>query len=329
MDVLFLTHSPDAPSVKWRVHQFLPHLESCGIRATVRAIDGGLLGKLKLIKSAEGYDAVVLQKRLLNTFLLKRLRRMARKLVYEFDDAVMVKRSGDGVVPSRGRRKRFGYIVSHADGVVTTNAYLARMAAEFVEERNIHLVPNGIDAAKWETKGSYDAGSPFVIGWQGTASNLQYLKLIAEPLKQLADEGNNLVLKIVSDGTIDIPGVPLVIHPYSARTEVEDILSFDVGIAPLSDDAWTKGKQSVKILCYFAAGLPVVASAAESHNAYIEHERNGFLAADGRDWHKMIGDLIRSKSLRESVGKRARALAESRFSIASIAEGYAKILRSL
>lgn len=328
MKVCFLTHSLDTPSVKWRVTQFLPALGEEGIECTVLPLPRGYLDLWRICGSAADFDAVVLQKRLLPTVFLRRLRKKARRLIYEFDDAVTVKRSPSGaIVPSSLRQRRFRYIVSHADAVVTTNAYLAGICRDHRADNEIHILPNAIDASRWTTKSHYAAVSPIILGWQGTASNLPYLRLIEEPLRRLNSSGTPVTLKVVCDKPVELPSIPVLHQPYDAGREIEDILSFDIGVAPLPDDDWTRGKQPVKILCYLAAGLPVIASRAGAHAGLVNDGDNGLLAGSPEEWTTHLMKLISSEPLRQSLGLRARRSAETTFSSRTAGRAYAAIIR--
>lgn len=330
--LLFLTQKRDAPSTRWRILQFIPHFERAGAVCTIEEWPAGMLARLSLARKAAGYDIVVLQKRLLPKMLLNRLRRNARALVYEFDDGVTLKRTAEGAVrESPTRERRFRRTVREADAVITTNEHLARRAEQAgAPPGRVHIFPPVIDLSRWRPKeGPAGPDEGITIGWMGTAQNLAALEMLGGPLARLCRRYETLRVKVVCDTPPRLPGVRLDHKAYSAEEEVADVRAFDVGIAPLVEDPWTRGKLSTKVLAYLAAGVPVVGSDVAANRLYLREGENGFLVGTLAQWEDRLARLLEDPALRREMGARARASAERDFSLEAAVPRYLELFRGL
>lgn len=329
--VLFLTNKKDTPSTRWRILQFVPHFEKAGLECSVEEWPSGMLARLSVAGKAAGYDVVVLQKRLLPKLLVNRLRKNSKVLVFEFDDMVTLKKDDEGAVKdSPTRDRRFRRVVRLADAVVTTNEYLADVARRAAGDADrVHVLPTVIDLSRWDPRTASDASGGVTIGWMGTASNLHSMDVLKAPLARLCRRFEGLQVKIVCEEALVMEGVRLVHKPFSAAEEVGDVRSFDIAVAPLIEDPWTRGKVSTKLLAYFAAGLPVVASDVNANRLYVREGENGFLVGTLALWEERLAKLIEDPALRREVGLRARAIAERDYSIASMVPRYLSLFERL
>ncbi|HKS16500.1 MAG TPA: glycosyltransferase family 4 protein, partial [Planctomycetota bacterium] len=327
---LFLTNKEGTPSTRWRILQLIPRLRSAGLQCDVVELPGGMIGKLGAVQHASHYDVVVLQKRLLPKLLNNRLRSHSKRLVFEFDDAVFLKRSDAGVRVSDTRERRFRRTVRGADAVVTPNEYLAGVARRYVEHpERVHVLPTAIDLARWTARPPAKREGPLTIGWVGTAANSHLLEIVTAPLQKVCRRHPGLELKVICDEAPTISGFPVRTQPYSAETEVEDIRSFDIAIAPQIEDPWTRGKVSTKLLAYFAAGLPTVASDVEAHRTLVRDGVNGFLAGTLSSWEERLEKLIATPELRDAVGAEARKTVETEYSLEATVPRYVELFQSL
>lgn len=331
MKVLFLTLKRDTPSTKWRILQFVPHFEKAGVDCAVEEWPSGMLARLSTAKKAAAYDVTVLQKRLLPKLLVNRLRKHARALVFEFDDILMLKRDEEGAVKeSPTRERRFKRIVRAADAVVTTNEVLAELARRSATDpERVHVLPTVIDLARWTARSDPGTAGRATIGWMGTASNLPSMAILKVPLVRLARRYEGLEVKVVCEEPLAMDGVRLVHKKFLASEEVGDVLSFDIAVAPLVEDPWTRGKVSTKLLAYFAAGLPVVASDVNANRLYLRDGENGFLAGTLAQWEERLSKLIEDPELRRSVGAKARASVERDYSLEAAVPRYLALFERL
>lgn len=309
MRVLILSHPVDTPSVKYRILQFLPLFRKDGIEVERADIPPGLVGRWRLFRRAGEFDVVLHQKRLLPAWQLRTLRKRARALVYDFDDPMVYSREGGRVELSETRVRRFREVLAAADAVVVNHAGTEAMAREY-GGRNVHVIPTSVDLSRWKVKDSWKSGR-FTLGWVGSPSNLPNLREIAPALR-----GRRL--KLVTDEPLALEGVEVEFVPWDFATEPGHVRSFDAALAPLPDDLWSRAKMPFKILYYFAAGVPVVASRRGAVETVIRDGENGLLAGD---WEEKIA-LLEDEGLRERLGRAGRRTVEEGYTVEA---AYAKL----
>ena len=330
MKALFLTNKEGTPSTRWRVLQLIPRLRAAGLQCDVTELPGGMIGKLAAVQHAAQYDVVVLQKRLLPKLLNNRLRSHSKRLVFEFDDAVFLKRSDMGVRVSDTRERRFRRTVRDADAVVTPNEYLAGIARRYTDRpERVHVLPTAIDLARWKPRPPAKREGPLSIGWVGTAANAQLLEIVTQPLQRLCRRRPDIEVRVICDQAPPDRGYPVRHQPFAPETEVEDVRSFDIAIAPQIEDPWTRGKVSTKLLAYFAAGVPSVASDVEAHRGLVRDGANGFLAGTLSAWEERLEMLAATPDLRDALGEEARRTVESEYSLEATVPRYLELFRTL
>jgi glycosyltransferase involved in cell wall biosynthesis len=163
----------------------------------------------------------------------------------------------------------------------------------------------------------------------GTASNLHSVSILQPVLARLSRRYEGLSVKIVCETPLEMDGVALVHKPFSPAEEVEDVRSFDVAVAPLVEDPWTRGKVSTKVLAYFAAGLPVVASDVTANRIYIRDGHNGFLVGTLGQWEDRLNRLIEDPDHRSVIGAKARESVEAEYSLAAMVPRYLALFERL
>lgn len=315
MRVLAITHPPDVPSVKYRILQLLPPLAKAGVEVERVDLPDGLMARLRLFRRAAEFDAVLHQKRLIPPWQFGTLRRNAKKLFYDFDDPMVYGRKNGIVTESATRISRFRRIVRVADAVVAGNAGLVAMAEEH-GARRVEMIPTAVDLTRWIPRTEPGDGS--VVGWVGSPANLPNLREIASALQ-------GRTLRLVTDEPVDLPGVNVEFVKWEFATEPEQVRSFDVGIAPLPDDVWSRGKMPFKILYYFAAGVPVVASRCGAVESVIEHGRNGLLASSPEEWRAHLDALAKDPELRMRLGRAGRESVERGYRVEAAVEAWRRL----
>ena len=321
----------EAPSAKWRIYQFIPHFEKAGIHCTVLQWRSGMIARLAQAKQSANFDIVVLQKRLLTKIVLNRFRRFAKVLVFEFDDAGILKKGEDGYIRGApARERRFRRMIRLVDAVTTTNKVLAEQARRETDHpERIHILPSVIDLSRWQPRPVEEGGDKVTIGWMGTPSNLPSVDVLKSPLVRLCRKYENLYFKLVCDEKLEMPGVRVDHIPYQATSEIDDARSFDIAVAPLIEDAWTRGKVSTKLLAYFAAALPVVASNVNANRLYIRDGENGYLVGTLGEWEDRLTRLVEDPTLRREMGQRAREVVEREYSIDTMVPRYVELFTKL
>jgi len=334
MKILFLTASLKTPSTRFRILQNLEIWRGLGLEVTSLPLPKNNWARCKLLYTLPNYDIVVLQKRLLHrhTFLL--LRRRAKVLLYDFDDAVMFSDSNkEGNFFSERKGRRFAAVAKSADLLLAGNEYLKEQALS-AGARRVAVVPTGVDcnfftpgSASESAKKSVD--SCLNIGWIGSKANLIYLKTLAQPLNLLYKKRQDFKLTIVCDDFTDVFACPVEKISWSAANEVADIQNFSIGIMPLADDPWTKGKCAFKLLQYMACGLPAVASATAVTRKIIEPLQNGLLAVTPVAMVEKIEWLLDNRQALPELGRQARRSIIGVYDSETVASLYAEIFKQL
>jgi len=308
MRLLVLTNNPDRASFTMRVAVYLGMLRDRGIDCEVVTFPAGFGGRQRLFRHAAGFDGVFLHKKRLNWLDAASLRRCARRILYDFDDAVMY-RDREPERISRARLRSFSRTVRLADVVIAGNAYLAEHALR--HNSNAHVVPTGVDLGPYrEARPRNDDGRVRLV-WIGSKTTLKYLAGIQTILESLAGRFDNLILRTISDEHLDMASRKVERCRWSRKTEAADLMTADIGLAPLPDDPFTRGKCGFKILQYQAAGLPVVASPVGVNAQYVRDGITGFLARDPGQWIDRLSDLIANPELRMALGRAGRQEVEA------------------
>jgi glycosyltransferase involved in cell wall biosynthesis len=287
------------------------------------------LERLKIFKALQPFDVVIVQRKLLTALDLFLVRRYANRIVFDFDDAIMYRSSRHKDQGSRQRMRRFAHMMKSVDAVTAGNTYLAEQAARFIDPDRIFIVPTVVDVTEYALKDNERDNDGFVVGWIGSSATLHYLSSIAPALQKAARRIKNLKLKIVCDRFIDIEGVDVIKKPWRPQDVSHDLTSFDVGVMPISDDPWTRGKCGLKIVQYLAAGVPAIASPVGINRDLVLPGETGLWAEGLDDWEERFVQLAGDKKLRMKMGRAGRRLVEERFSLQETAPRYLEILKTV
>lgn len=309
--VLFLVSEPQGPSVRFRVLPYLPRLRALGLAAEVEPLGSSLRARLRSFAKAARFGTVVVQRALLTLPECRLLRLAAPHYVYDFDDAILFRDSSRPRFDSRQRRARFARTVGGASRVIAGNDYLAGLARRY--HGDVTVVPTAVDLSPYDP--ATDPDEEPSICWIGTAVNLMYLRPLLPELAKVRVGRRGARLKIVCDGFVEHAGLDVVRRRWNVADEARDVMSCQVGIMPLPDDPWTRGKCALKILQYFAARRPVVCSPVGSNLSVVEQGRSGYFASDAREWRARLEELLADAAQRRAFGLRGRETVESRYSV--------------
>lgn len=255
--------------------------------------------------------------------------RLGVPVVYDLDDPVFVayRSPMNGwfsllKVPSKSHS-----LFSLADHVIAINELIADYARKF--NPSVSVVPNAVDVERYRpASGDVRRGSPLRLGWVGSHSTMSNLAEIAGPLGRVQTECGAEIVTIGA-GQVALPGLRVESREWSAATEVADLQSCDVGLAPVPASPWSKWKFFYKVIQYMAIGLPVVATRTGSNHEIIDDGVNGFLVDGAEDWHRCLLALASDPQLRRRVGAAARATVVERFSTARQLPRVAEILEGV
>jgi glycosyltransferase involved in cell wall biosynthesis len=261
------------------------------------------------------------------------LRSAARRLAFDFDDAVCFRDSSRGATKSPVRMRRFRRIVRAADIVTAGNPYLAGLAVAEQDRRSgdagrgadrVVVAPTPIDAARFCPGGERAPHGAFHVGWIGSRSTRRYLSVVARPLADLVRRVPQTVIAVMADQTpSELAGLPVEFTPWSEDAEVPFLRSLDAGIMPLPDDPWTRGKCGFKLLQYMACGVASVASDVGANREILGGGASGVLCGDDDAWTDALVRLSDDAATARDLGLRGRAAVESHWSAAVLGPQFA------
>jgi len=302
MKLLILTYNLNRPSFRQRIELHLDILRNAGIDCEVCLYPRENLARWKTLKRCSDFDAVLLQKKTLNFFDSVLLRHYAHKVVFDFDDAIMYSADEpDKRCSPRKYSRPFERTIKLSDMVIAGNYYLARLAER--ASSNVEVVPTGLDISRYELDSKLQKDGKIRLVWIGSQATLKYLKQITPALERIGGRFGNVVLRIVCDSFFDLQNMEVEKRRWSLETQAADLVSSDIGLAPLEDDRFTRGKCGFKILQYAASGLPVVASPAGVNSDFVKVGSTGLLAGSTAEWVDALAELIEEPRLRKSMGE--------------------------
>jgi glycosyltransferase involved in cell wall biosynthesis len=327
MKIEFLILGQDLPSSRFRVLQYLPMLEQAGSEYHVVGtappffIPGlkvlfSFRHRLKAILAARRFDLIFLQKAdfvIRRGLYLRLLFRRHNKVIFDFDDAIFIDPDNNREFSGQCR-ERLQFILGRSRLVISGNEYLAAFARRY--NKNVVVIPTPIDTEKYIPAPLAATRDKIIIGWMGTEPNLKYLMALWPVMHELLLDVK-IEFLIISNN--EKKAALFGNHErnfykkWQVDSEVFDLQQFDIGIMPLADDPFTRGKCGFKLLQYMAVGIPVVASPVGMNRQIVEDGSNGFLAANDTEWLDQLRRLCRGMSLRAKMGRGGRETVVNRY----------------
>jgi glycosyltransferase involved in cell wall biosynthesis len=319
--ILFYTHNifTKENPVGYRIQQYFPYLQAGGFAVSLMTTK---IAFAKVLEEAARADIVVVQRLLLSPVKLSLLKALARKIIYDFDDAVMYGSSGE----SETRRKRFGRMIKASRAVFCGNPFLLE-AAKAYKTDGLYYMPTVVNTDEYPVK-EPAGNAPFVVGWIGSSSTLRYLEEVRDVLLFFGDKADT-ECRIIADKPFQTDKPGIIFQKWNKDKEKTMLLDFDMGIMPVKDDVWSRGKCGLKLIQYMAAGLPSVAHPIGAAEQMITDGVNGFLRTDRDGWIDAIERIRNDESLRKRMGKAARETAEERYSLKVWGPRFVEIVNSL
>jgi glycosyltransferase involved in cell wall biosynthesis len=336
-------------SSRLRSYQYLDYLRRAGCDVSVNALLSdvyvrqlyqgkspsvvdvcrGYVRRLKSVLRAHEYDLLWIERELLPWVpnIVERFVLPAKvPYVVDFDDAVFHRYDmHPKVVVRRMLGRKIDAVMHHATTVIVGNEYL-RERAVAAGARCVEVLPTVVDLARYTVR-DWKAESCPVVGWIGTPETQGFLGVVAPALAELLRTFCFKVV-LVRANLKALPGVEHETVAWSEVSEVEAIRQFDIGIMPVPDYPFARGKCGYKLIQYMACGLPVVASPIGINSKLIDHGFNGFLASSKAEWVAGIGSLLSSSALSRDMGARGRRLVDEQYSLHTAAPALLRILMS-
>jgi glycosyltransferase involved in cell wall biosynthesis len=320
-----LVESVDHVCCRYRLAAFRPHLAAAGHELSLSALPGSWFGRLTMGDPAA--DAVIVQRKLLPTVAISLLRRRAKRLIFDFDDAVWLRDSYSpkGFHDAR-RTRRFRAMMQACDLVIAGNEYLAAEAQRYGARALV--IPTCVDTTRLRVRTLHPRSDSLQLVWVGSSSTLRGLEQFTPTLSAIGRALPNVRLKIICDRFIDIPDLPVDRCEWNEATEGDEIAAADVGIGWVPDDPWSRGKCGLKVLQYQAAGLPVIANPVGVQADFVRDGATGYQATTTEDWVTAVRRLT-DTALRHRLGDTGRRQAEQHYSVAAGAARWLAALEEL
>lgn len=321
--ILFLSKGSAAPSTRYRALQYFAMFEKQGIVPCHHTLAGGVANYLSAMRVAGTVDIVVVLRKTLPWPLLRVFRQVSRKLVFDFDDAIFCNTDGSS---SATRMRRFAAMASSCDHLFAGNKFLAQRALDF--NPAVTVVPTCVDAARYSA--DFEKPDGFIdLVWIGSSSTRKYLVEALPALRLAAARVPSLRLKIIADFDLPDAGLPTLAIQWSAETEARELGSSHIGIAPMRDNDWSRGKCALKVLQYMAASLPVVSSDAGTNAEVVIPGQTGYLASNNESWAEYIATLAKDAALRARFGTTGRQRVQRDYSIEPVFSRISGVLKGL
>lgn len=334
--VAALTGGVNDPSSRFRVRQFIPVLRSYGVvvedhgarfgryppAVHSRRISWGVARLLEATRqslASRASDVTLIQREMLST-LMTAEPLTKRPRVLDVDDAIWM-------------ASRFGSIdaiAKRCDAVICGNTFLAEHFGAFAP--HVKIIPTAVDTDRWAPIAHLTA-PPLRIGWTGTSGNLRYLNSIIPSIRAALQAVPQAKFVVMSDKPPQFEGLPqdqVEYQPWSPATEVRFVQTLTIGLMPLTDGEWERGKCAYKMLLYLACGVPAVVSPVGANLDVLNKGREhpvGIAASKADQWCEDILAVLTDTTLRNELGRNGRGLVERVYSVHAIAPQLAEILR--
>lgn len=349
-----LPHRPDrSPGQRFRIEQYLKFLSENGFLFTIRYLISekddtyiykngyyfrkllffilSILKQYKNLQKANEFDAVFIYRELLlhgSTYFEKQLHKKNIPIIYDFDDALWLIDTSEANEKFKWLKSpsKLKKILKYSKIVIAGNEYLANYAKQFCND--VRIIPTTLDTNLYKPL-KHDNNSNIIrIGWSGSNTTFKHLKAFEHVLYEIYKKYNNKIrFCIISNHVPQITMFPFEFIPWSAKTEIQDVGSFNIGIMPLPDNPWTRGKCGFKGLLYMSLGIPTIMSAVGVNTEIIQDNVNGFLAHNENEWIEKLSLLIEDESLRKRLGAEGRRTVELRYSFEAHKNEWLKVFQ--
>lgn len=351
--ILFLTPYPinSAPSQRFRFEQYFTYLTNNNIEIqTAPFLDeatwkifylrGYLLKKtLGILKGVINRHLLLLKIHQFDKVFIHREAAMIgpayfewlivkvfrKKIIFDFDDAIWLKDVSDAnenlswlKLPNKTKS-----IIKYAHTVIAGNTHLANFALQF--NKNVSIIPTTIDTS-YHLPLQKKPTDKIKIGWTGSSTTNKHFELLKKVLATITSKFPQVEIIMISNVAIYNNEFDIKFKKWNQQTEIEDLSQIDIGIMPLPNDEWAKGKCGFKGLQYMALEIPTIMSPVGVNTEIIHDGENGFLATTEEDWLNKLGLLIQSEGLRKKLGKTGRQTVIDKYSIEANKNKYLTLL---
>ena len=356
MKVLFIVPYPtEAPSNRLRVEQYFPYLERHGVEPILRpfmssdlyniryapgsmvrkvaSLGSSTLSRFLDVNRARDVDLIFVHREAFpvgGPFIEERLALTGRPLVFDFDDAIYLLNTGvtSRTVGLLKRPSKTARIVNLSTTVIAGNENLKAYASAY--NRNITVIPTPVDTSQFAPPPGGPPngdGKKVVIGWMGSNTTAPYLKMVGDALAEVTRRYPEVEIRAIGGSYVPPVSPALTVGRWRLDNELSDLHSFDMGIMPMPDTEWARGKCGFKALLYMACAVPPVCSPVGITTDIVQDGENGLLATTTEEWVDKLSMLVEDPKLRRRMGEAGRQTVEERFSLTTHAPRFLETLR--
>jgi glycosyltransferase involved in cell wall biosynthesis len=353
-DILFLgLHRPSrSPSQRYRIEQFLPYLKEEGLSYDYDYLlseemdrvfysPGALLGKAWLVVKSiiklcyiafvksKDFHYVFVQREafMLGTAFFEKVIAKRSKLIFDFDDSIWMPNVSEAnkKLSFLKNPNKVKEIIEKAHYNVTGNLFLSNYASQYVMQ-----IPTCVDTYEYQRSSPLKPkqNGRVCIGWSGSQTTIEHFKLAQPVLSAIKKKyGDKVYFKVLGDGDYSNEELNIQGVKWERKTEIQELEELDIGIMPLPNDEWSKGKCGLKGLVYMSMEIPSILADVGVNAEIIQDGVNGYLCANSREWQEKLSLLIENEALRETFGKLGRETILDKYSILANKEGLINLIR--
>lgn len=346
-----------SPGQRYRCEQYIPYLQQAGFECVYSPIMvneqedkdfyspgnyakklglflKGIFRRIKDVWKARDFDVVFIYREAFMTGTIifeKLLKWRGAKLIFDFDDAIWNHDVSEGN-KALGRLKRpekVNEIMALSDLVFAGNSYLANHALQF--NRRVVIFPSTINLDYYRVKPKAEQHTgKVIIGWSGSLTTIEHFKIIIPVLEKIKQRfGDKVEFRVFGVPTYSYESLDIKGIRWTPENEVSEISAFDIGIMPLPDNEWTRGKCGMKGLQYMALEVATVMQGVGANKDIVQDGQNGFLANNEEEWFNRLSQLIQSAELRQQLGKAGRKTIEEKYSCQALQASYVQQFEGL
>jgi len=275
------------------------------------------------------FDLIFLQRTTFPLGLERLVRLRNPNIIFDIDDSIYMPDSEEsGVlwqIKKWVKEKEVISILKVSKRVIAENNHIKRFVLPYC--KTVDLIAGPIDEERNYTALPKDTTQPTVIGWIGSPSTTPYLRMLDDILKQL-NEQHRIKVRLIGASDYSLDGLDIEIVQWQEQEEVSQLHKFDIGIMPMPDNEWTRGKVGCKMLQYMANAIPTVVSYTPTNAEVVQQGMNGFLANSQEEWIDKLSLLIKQPHLREKIGRAGRRTVEEKFSLDKNVPRYIEIFKN-
>lgn len=342
-------HRPDRnPSQRFRFEQYITYLTSKGFNCTIHYLLNEKEDAIfyssrhtsqkiliiflcffrRLVQALKNRADIVFIHReafVTGTTLFEKLFKLRSRIVYDFDDSIWIKdvSAGNKKFSFLKDSRKIKHIIKMADEVIAGNEYLFVYATRF--NQNVQIIPTTVDTDRFKPL-KEKIRKPVCIGWSGSFTTIPHFETILPALTFIKEKyGDKVYFKVISNGNYTNEALGIEETPWTILNEVKELEEIDIGIMPLPDDAWCRGKCGLKGLVFMSMGIATIMSPVGVNKQIIKNNQNGFLASSIDEWISYLSLLIESETLRKQLGENGRRTVLSEYSVHANEEKYLRI----